>query len=98
MELKFTAGPAAATDIDSFYKKITTKADNTMGVMVSISGYSSVAKQEASGDRTPMLLLDHSHLYMVLGGIMGLGDLVNRVRRHASQTGEAYLAAGDFGG
>ena len=98
VELKFTAGPAAATDIDSFYKKITTKADNTMGVMVSISGYSSVAKQEASGDRTPMLLLDHSHLYMVLGGIMGLGDLVNRVRRHASQTGEAYLAAGDFGG
>ena len=98
VELKFTAGPADATDIDSFYKKITTKADNTMGVMISISGYTSVARREASGDRTPMLLLDHSHLYMVLGGIMGLGDLVNRVRRHASQTGEAYLAADDFGG
>ena len=98
VELKFTRGPADATDIDSFYKKITTKADNTMGVMVSISGYSSVAKQEASGERTPMLLLDHNHLYMVLGGIIGFGDLVNRVRRHASQTGEAYLAAADFGG
>ena len=98
VELKFTTGPADATDIDTFYKKITTKADNTMGVMVSISGYSSVAKQEASGDRTPMLLLDHNHLYMVLGGVMGLGDLINRVRRHASQTGEAYLAVGDFGG
>lgn len=98
VELKFTAGQADATDIDSFYKKITTKADNTMGVMVSISGYSSVAKQEASSERTPMLLLDHSHLYMVLGGVMGLGDLVNRVRRHASQTGEAYLAVDDFSG
>ena len=98
VELKFTTRPADATDIDSFYKKITTKADNTMGVMVSISGYSSVAKQEASGERTPMLLLDHSHLYMALVGIMGLGDLVNRVRRHASQTGEAYLAADDFSG
>ena len=98
VELKFTTGPADATDIDSFYKKITTKADNTMGVMVSISGYSSVAKQEASGERTPMLLLDHNHLYMVLGGVMGLGDLINRVRRHASQTGEAYLAVDDFGG
>ena len=52
VELKFTAGPADANDIDSFYKKITSKADNTMGVMVSISGYSSVAKQEASGERT----------------------------------------------
>ena len=96
VELKFTAGQATATDIDSFYKKITTKADNTMGVMVSISGYSSVAKQEASGERTPMLLLDYNHLYMVLAGIMGFGDLVNRVRRHSSQTGEAYLAADDL--
>ena len=98
VELKFTTGQAAGPDIDSFYKKITTKADNTMGVMVSISGYSAVAKREASGDRTPMLLLDHSHLYMVLGGVMGLGDLIDRVRRHASQTGEAYLSAGGFGG
>ncbi len=98
VELKFTREQAGATDIDSFYKKITTKADNTMGVMVSISGYSSIAKQEASGQRTPMLLLDHNHLYMVLGGIIGLGDLVDRVRRHASQTGEAYLSADDFGG
>ncbi len=98
VELKFTTGPAEVSDIDSFYKKITTKADNTMGVMVSISGYSSVAKREASGERTPMLLLDHGHLYLVLGGGIGLGDLINRVRRHASQTGEAYLAVDDFGG
>ena len=98
VELKFTAGRAEVTDIDSFYKKITTKADNTMGVMVSISGYTSVARREASGDRTPILLLDFSHLYMVLGGIMGFGDLINRVRRHASQTGEAYLAVERFSG
>ena len=98
VELKFTTDPASATDIDSFYKKIMSKADNTMGVLVSISSYSSVARQEASGERTPMLLLDHSHMYMILGGIMGLADIVDRVRRHASQTGEAYLAAADFGG
>lgn len=98
VELKFTTGQASVADIDSFYKKIVTKADNTMGVMVSVSGYSSVAIREASGDRTPMLLLDHSHLYLVLGGGMGLRDLINRVRRHASQTGEAYLSVGDFGG
>ncbi|MCY3965040.1 MAG: hypothetical protein OXG83_08380 [Acidobacteria bacterium] len=98
VELKFTTGQARATDIDSFYKKITTKADNTMGVLVSISGYSAVARREASGERTPMLLLDHSHLYLVLGGGLGLADLVERVRRHASQTGEAYLSVGDFGG
>ena len=98
VELKFTADQADATDIDSFYKKVTSKADNTMGVMISVSAYSAVARQEASGERTPILLFDHSHLYLVLGGVMGLADVIERVRRHASQTSEAYLAASDFGG
>jgi len=98
VELKFTAEQANVTDIDSFHKKVTSKADNTMGIMVSISGYSPVARQEASGEKTPLLLLDHGHMYLVLGGIMGLGEVVDRVRRHASQTGEAFLAASDFSG
>jgi hypothetical protein len=98
VELKFTIDQAGAPDIDTFYKKVTTKADNTMGIMVSISGYSTVAMREASGDRTPLLLLDHGHLYLVLGGVMGLVDVIERIRRHASQTGEAYLAVGDFSG
>lgn len=96
VELKFTAEQASAPDIDTFYKKVTTKADNTMGIMVSISGYSSVARKEASGDRTPLLLLDHGHIYLVLGGMMGLADLIDRIRRHASQTGEAHLSVSDF--
>jgi hypothetical protein len=98
VELKFTAEQASATDIDTFHKKVTTKADNTMGIIVSISGYSSVARQEASGERTPLLLFDHGHIYLVLGGIMGLADVIDRVRRHASQTGEAYLSASNFSG
>jgi hypothetical protein len=96
VELKFTTEQAGATDIDTFYKKVTTKADNTMGVMVSISGYSSVAIKEASGEKTPLLLFDHSHIYLILGGIMGLSEVIERVRRHASQTGEAFLSAGKF--
>lgn len=58
VELKFTAEQAGAPDIDTFYKKVISKADNTMGIMVSISGYSTIARQEASGERTPILLLD----------------------------------------
>lgn len=96
VELKFTTSQADATDVDTFFKKVTSKADNTMGIMVSISGYSQVAKKEASGARTPILLLDHGHIYLVLSGIMGLADVIDRIRRHASQTGEAYLAANDF--
>jgi hypothetical protein len=96
VELKFTAEQSAAPDIDSLYKKVTTKADNTMGIMVAISGYSSVAIKEASGSRTPLLLLDHSHVYLALRGIMSFSEIVDRVRRHASQTGEAYLDVNRF--
>lgn len=97
VELKFTTDQAGATDIDSALKKIRDKAENTMGVMVSISGFSTVAADEASGPRTPLLLLDHRHLYLILGGTMSLQEVVERVRRHASQTGEAFLAPEDFG-
>lgn len=98
VELKFTAEQAGATDIDTFYRKVTSKADNTMGIMVSISSYSKVAIEEASGERTPIMLLDHNHIYYVLSGIMGMSDVINRIRRHASQTGEAYLPVSNFSG
>ena len=96
-ELKFTAGHSGAPDVDVFYRKIQEKADNTMGIMVSISGYSSVAIDAASGPRTPVLLMDHSHLYLLLTGSTTFTELIGRVRRHASQTGRAYLAVADFG-
>lgn len=98
VELKFTTEQSGAPDIDTFYKKVTTKADNTMGIMVSISGFSKTAIEEASGDKTPLLLMDHNHLYYILGGVMGIADVTNRIRRHASQTGEAYLAVDKFSG
>lgn len=97
VELKFQSGQADATDVDSLKAKVEAKADNTMGIMLAISGYSSVAKKGASGRRSMLLLLDHEHLYQVLGDVLRLEDVILRVQRHASQTGEAYLAVADFG-
>jgi hypothetical protein len=97
IELKFTAGQASATDVDSLRSKVDDKADNTMGVMISISGYSGVAISQASGRKTTLLLLDASHLYLFLSGVLSFGDIISRVRRHASQTSEAYLPANKFG-
>jgi hypothetical protein len=39
-----------------------------MGIMLSMSGYSDVAVSEASGRRTPLMLMDHRYVYFVLGG------------------------------
>jgi len=96
LEMKFTREQADAPDIDVFFKKVYEKADNTMGLMVSMSGYSSVAIAEASKSRTPLLLIDYNHIYVILHNAMGLAEMVNRLRRHCSQTGKAHLHPQDF--
>jgi len=96
-ELKFTKEQAAAPDVDTFLAKVNDKADNTMGIMVSMSGYSATAIQQASGRKTPIILMDFSHVYLVLGGTWTLPEVVCRLRRHASQTGNAFLPSSDFG-
>ena len=98
VELKFTTSQSGATDIDSLEGKLKDKADNTMAVFVSMSGFTSVALSEASCDKTPHLLFDYSHLYLVLSGGMTFADMIKRVRRHSSQVGEAFLAVERFGG
>ncbi len=98
VECKFTTEQSGAPDIDIFRSKVESKADNTMGIFVSISGFSSVAIQEASGRKSPLLLLDHAHLYRILSGISSFRDVVERVRLHSSQTGEAFLSVNGFDG
>lgn len=96
VELKFTGEQAGAPDIDSLRAKVEDKADNTMGIFVSISGYSSVAISGASGRQSKLLLLDAQHIYLFLSGSMTFSEIISRVRRHASQTGESYLSVKDF--
>lgn len=98
IELKFTSDQAGGPDIDVFRGKVESKADNTMGLFVSMAGYSSVAVKEASGKKSTLLLLDASHIYLALTGGMEYIDIVRRIRRHASQTGESFLPVAAFGG
>ena len=96
-ELKFTRVQSGAPDVDTFLAKVNDKADNTMGIMVSMSGYSSTAIEQASGRKTPIILLDHGHIYLVLSRSWTLAEVVSRVRRHASQTARSFLPASEFG-
>ena len=98
VELKFTKSQADVATIDSLKSKVNKMADNTMAIIVSVSGFTSVALKDASGNKTPLILLDYSHLYLFLSGVMNFKDVINRIRRHASQTGEPYLAINNFNG
>lgn len=97
-ELKFTQEQIGAPEIDILFKKVHDKSDNTMGIMVSMSGFSKPAIIGASGPRGLILLMDYTHLYHLLTGALSFSELISRIRGHASQTGEAYLAVADFGG
>ena len=98
VELKFTADQCAVGEVDSLKAKVEEKADNTMGLLVSMSGFSSVAVKHASGRRTPLLLMDSTHIYMALTGMRSFAEVLLRCRRHAAQTGEAHLPVANFGG
>ena len=97
LELKFEASPSDVYLIDSFRAKLAGKADNTMGIAVAMSGFNEGCRTAASGDRTPFLLFDSQHIFMLLTGACDLRFLIDRTRRHSSQTGESYLAPADFG-
>ncbi len=55
----FKTDQVGATDIVTFYRKVPTKADNTIGIMIFISDYAAVAIRESSSDHIPLLLLNH---------------------------------------
>ena len=93
VELKFTGGPSDGPDIDVFSRKVGRKADNTMGLFISMADFTSVAKKEASRERSTVLLMAAPHVFLVLNGSWGFEELVARIRRHASQSGDAYLDA-----
>ena len=93
VELKFEAKQADAQGIDSIYSKLKDKADNTLAICFAMSGYSSVAIAEACKGRTMILLFDYNHIFLLLRGAISLPELIDRVKRHAAQTGEAYLNA-----
>jgi len=43
-----------------------------------------------------LLLFDHNHLYLLLHGGGSMEELICRVRRRASHTGEAYSSLRHF--
>ena len=97
VEAKFENEQATVTAIDSFKTKVANKADNTMGIMVAMSGFNEGAINEASKPGTKILLMDGQHIYhFVLSQTKSLQDVIRRIKRHASQIGRAYLPVSDF--
>jgi hypothetical protein len=95
-EAKWQSFAVNASDLDSFNGKINRKLDNTLGLFLSINGFSNDAVQIYSAGRSTILLMDGIDLLAVLENRIDFVSLIIRKRRHASQTGDIYFRVGSI--
>lgn len=90
-EAKWQSYLVNASDLDAFSGKVRRKLDNTLGLFLSINGFSKDAVQLYSLGRSSILLMDGADLLSVLDNRIDMSSLIIRKRRHAAQTGNVYL-------
>lgn len=90
-EAKWEQRQTSAHDLDGLAGKLSRKLDNTLGLFLSVNGFSEDGVKAHSSGRRTMILMDGSDLMAVLEGRIDLVQLLLRKRRHAAQTGNIYL-------
>lgn len=90
-EAKWQKALVNKADLVVFSDKVKTKLENTLGVFLSINGYSpdGVASHQAGGGS--IVLMDGGDLMAVLEERIDFTNLLLRKKRHASRTGQIYL-------
>jgi hypothetical protein len=90
-EAKWQQEMVSAADLDVLAGKLSRKLDNTLGLFLSVNGFSEDGVKAHSSGRRLMILMDGSDLMAVLEGRIDLVQLLLRKRREGSQTGNIYL-------
>lgn len=91
MEAKYHSDVVDHTHIILFIEKVNTKLENTLGVLISYSGFTPTAIEKANNKN--ILLMDGSDLYLILDNRVDLRNLIRYKRKHASQTGNSFYRA-----
>ncbi|MBN9397127.1 MAG: hypothetical protein J0H83_17905 [Candidatus Melainabacteria bacterium] len=91
LEAKWQRNPVNVGDLDRLQAKVSRKLDNTLGLYVSVNGYSEDGLEAFKYDRPKLYLVDGADLMAVLENRIDLQSLLKRKKREASQTGNIYL-------
>lgn len=86
-EGKWQQEPSAIQDLDAFGGKISRKLDNTLGLFLSINGFSQDGVKAHSTGRPVVILMTGADLMAVLEERIDFVSLILRKKRHAAQTG-----------
>ncbi|HEX4076679.1 MAG TPA: hypothetical protein VHX49_14860 [Candidatus Acidoferrales bacterium] len=90
-EAKWRQEQTDAADLDSFAAKVRRKLENTLGVFLSINGFTPTGITAHSSSGAVVLLMDGADLMAVFEERIDFVTLLLRKKRHAAQTGEIYL-------
>lgn len=91
LEAKWRNEPTAIADLYTFQGKIERRLDNTLGLFISINGFSSDAITAYSNGKKLMYLMDGADLMAVLEQRISLPDILRRKKRAAVQTGNVFF-------
>jgi hypothetical protein len=91
-EAKWVKEPVAGAEFGAFIYKLGGKTEDTRGLYVSINGYSPEAIKGLKGKGAlRFVCIDGAHITRALSVGMTFPNLLERIWRHADETGEAYL-------
>ena len=93
LEARWWAEQLQPKDLNDFRVKVDGKARNTLGLYVSISGFTEGAIAKHSHGQTPLILIDGTDLMPILEGRIELSEVLERKRRHAAETGSPMYRA-----
>lgn len=91
LEAKWQQKPIDAGDLYKFAGVLGGKLKNTLGLFISINGFSPECTSSRSEALKAMILMNGADLNAVLDDRIPLSEMLYRKRRHASQTGNIYL-------
>lgn len=92
LEAKWQEEPIGSKELNDLSGKVARKLDNTLGLFISVNGFSKDAVELHSQGRPVLFLMDGSDLVAVLEERIDLQDLLRRKRRYAAQTGKILIS------
>jgi hypothetical protein len=92
-EAKWQQEPSNASQLDGFAAKVRRKLENTLGVFLSINGFSQDGVSAHASGGAVVILLDGADLMAVLEERIDFVSLLQRKKQHAARTGNIYLGS-----
>lgn len=93
VESRWLVEPADPKQVRDFQGKVRTKLDATLGLMISMAGFTDNAVREAEKDLV-IILMDGQELAAVFQGVTDLAKLLSQKLRRAADRGEAHYRVG----